>query len=234
MSGWNGKHIVITGATRGVGYEAAKLFLDAGAEVLGTGKDAERLKRVATELGTRGRFIPFLADWSDPRAPEALAGFVASTWSSLDVLANNAAVQTWKTNWFAEGLDLFEQQLRINVLAPHELIFRLVPLLERGTEPRVINVGSGAGNRQSLQTQPDMPTYRLTKYTLGGLTMLWAAELKGRVAVNCLDPGWLKTDLGGPHAPGEPADGGRRMWEVCSLPWSETGKFWYGDKEISY
>ena len=79
-----------------------------------------------------------------------------------------------------------------------------------------------------------MPTYRLTKYALGGLTILWAGVLKGQVAVNALDPGWLKTDLGGPNAPGEPADGGERMWEICSLPWSETGKFWYGDKELDF
>jgi NAD(P)-dependent dehydrogenase (short-subunit alcohol dehydrogenase family) len=234
MSVWTGKHIVITGATRGVGYESAKLFLDAGAEVFGTGKDPDRLAAVARELGNRGRFIPFAADWNDPAAPAAVAAAVGKTWTSVDVLANNAAVQTYKKSWFDEGLGLFEEQLRINVLAPHELIFRLTPLLERGTEPRVVNVGSGAGNRQSLQNQSDMPTYRLTKYTLGGLTMLWATELKGRVAVNCLDPGWLKTDLGGPNAPGEPSDGGRRMLEICSLPWTETGKFWYGDKEISY
>lgn len=234
MSVWTGKHIVITGATRGVGYESAKLFLDAGAEVFGTGKDPGRLAAVARELGHRGRFIPFAADWGDPAAPAAVAAAVGKAWASVDVLANNAAVQTYKKSWFDEGPGLFEEQLRINVLAPHELIFRLTPLLGRSTEPRVVNVGSGAGNRQSLQTQSDMPTYRLTKYTLGGLTMLWAAELKGRVAVNCLDPGWLKTDLGGPNAPGEPGDGGRRMLEICSLPWSETGKFWYGDKEISY
>ena len=73
-----------------------------------------------------------------------------------------------------------------------------------------------------------------TKYALGGMTQLWATTLKGRIAVNALDPGWLKTDLGGPNAPGEPADGGQRMWEICSLPWNETGKFWYGAQEISF
>ena len=48
------------------------------------------------------------------------------------------------------------------------------------------------------------------------------------------DPGWLKTDLGGPEAPGEPEDGGQRMWEICSLPWDETGKFWHGNQEIEF
>ena len=60
-----------------------------------------------------------------------------------------------------------------------------------------------------------MPTYRLTKYALGGVTMLWAGALKGRIAVNSLDPGWLKTDLGGPNAPGQA--GRRRAAHVGNL-----------------
>jgi NAD(P)-dependent dehydrogenase (short-subunit alcohol dehydrogenase family) len=234
MKPFQGKRIVITGASRGVGFESAKLFLAAGAEVFGTGRDRDRLDRATVELAKLGRFTPFLVDFDDPTAPAAVTEAVAKTWSALDFLLNNAAVQTYKQDWYDEGLAILNEQWRCNVFAPHELIFRLVPMLERGIEPRIVNVGSGAGNRQALQTQPDMPTYRLTKYALGGMTMLWAAQLKGKVAVNALDPGWLRTDLGGPNAPGVPADGGQRMVEICSLPWTETGKFWYGNQEISF
>lgn len=234
MNKFNGKRIVITGATRGVGFESAKLFLAAGAEVFGTGRDQARLDKASAELNKLGRFIPFRADFDDPAAPSAVAEAVAAIWPALDILANNAAVQTYKKDWYAEGLGLLEHQWRCNVFAPHELIFRLVALLEKGVEPRIVNVSSGAGNGAALRTSADMPTYRLTKYAVGGMTQLWANTLKGRIAVNSLDPGWLKTDLGGPNAPGEPADGGRRMWEICSLPWTETGKFWYGNQEISF
>jgi NAD(P)-dependent dehydrogenase (short-subunit alcohol dehydrogenase family) len=234
MSNFEGKRIVITGATRGVGFESAKLFLAAGAIVFGTGRNQARLDRAATDLNKLGRFIPFLADYDDPLAPASVAEAVSALWPALDILINNAAVQTYKKDWYDEGLSLLENQWRCNVFAPHELIYRLVSLLEKGVEPRIVNVGSGAGNAQALQTSSDMPTYRLTKYALGGMTQLWAKTLQGRIAVNALDPGWLKTDLGGPNAPGEPADGGQRMWEICSLPWTETGKFWYGNREISF
>jgi NAD(P)-dependent dehydrogenase (short-subunit alcohol dehydrogenase family) len=234
MNSFQGKRIVITGATRGIGFESAKRFLAAGAEVFGTGRNLDRLERAASELNQLGRFIPCLADFDDPQAPAAVAEAVAAVWPALDMLVNNAAVQTYKKDWYDEGLNLLENQWRCNVFAPHELIYRLVPLLEKGVEPRIINVGSGAGNAEAVRTSTDMPTYRLTKYALGGITQLWASTLKGRIAVNSLDPGWLKTDLGGPNAPGEPADGGQRMWEICSLPWSETGKFWYGNQEISF
>ena len=175
-----------------------------------------------------------IADFDDPNAPAEVVKVVKTKWNSLDILLNNAAVQTYKNNWNDEGLQLLNKQLRCNVFAQHELIFRFQELLKKGVEPRIINVSSGAGSLQALKDFSDMPTYRLTKYALGGLTILWSGILKGKVAVNALDPGWLKTDLGGPEAPGEPADGGERMWEICSLPWTETGKFWHGNSEIDF
>lgn len=231
---FKGKRIVITGASRGIGYHAAKLFLQAGAEVLGTGRDADRLARTAAELKALGPFTPCVADFEEPSAPKVVAEAVSRQWGALDLLVNNAAVQTYKKDWKAEGVGLLEQQLRVNLLAPHELTFHLLALLRNGDEPRVINVSSGAGTRQALIESPDMPTYRLTKYALNGLTILWAGQLKGEVAVNSLDPGWLKTDLGGPNAPGEPIDGGRRVLALAALPADVTGRFFYGDQEIQF
>ena len=63
MSIFSGKRIVLTGASRGVGYEASKLFLAAGAEVIGTGRDVARLDKVSAELQSMGNFTPFLADF---------------------------------------------------------------------------------------------------------------------------------------------------------------------------
>jgi NAD(P)-dependent dehydrogenase (short-subunit alcohol dehydrogenase family) len=234
MNALKGKRILLTGASRGVGYESAKLLLAAGAEIIGTARDEARLLKAAKELGALGKFTPLVADLADPAAPAKVAAFAAAQWPAVDILLNNAAVQTWKKDWMDEGLPMLEQQFRINVFAQHELIFRLLPLLLKGTQPRVVNVSSGAGTFKALVETPDMPTYRLTKYALNGVTILWAGELKGQAAVNSLDPGWLKTDLGGPQAPGEPADGGRRMMEVLALPWETTGKFWHGSQEIAY
>ena len=230
----NGKRIVLTGASRGVGYESTKLFLKAGAHVIGTARDADRLAKATEEFKTLGDFTPVLADLADPSGPTTIASAVAAQWDSLDILVNNAAVQVYKKDWYEEGLEMLNEQWRINVFAQHELIYRLVPLLKKGREPRVINLSSGAGTLQALRETPDMPTYRLTKYALNGMSLLWAGELRGQVAVNALDPGWLRTDLGGPNAPGEPADGARRTLEVCALPWEETGKFWHGSQQIDY
>jgi NAD(P)-dependent dehydrogenase (short-subunit alcohol dehydrogenase family) len=232
---WQGRRIVLTGASRGIGYQSARLFLSQGADVLGVARDEARLMKTALELqALGGTFTPLVADLSEGSAPKKIADAVAARWGALDLLINNAAVQAWKPGWHAEGLELFDEHFKVNVRAQHELIYRLAPLLKAGRQPRVVNVSSGAGSRQALQDSADGATYKFTKYALNALTILWAADLKGAVAVNSLDPGWLKTDLGGPNAPGEPEDGGRRMMEILGLPWAETGKFWHGAEAMAY
>jgi len=226
-----GKHVLITGASRGVGYQASKLFLKAGAEVIGVARDADRLSKTAQELRAMGSFTPVVADLAQDGAPQAIAAAVAKQWQSLDLLVNNAGAQVWKGGWDQEGPEALEWLLKVNVVAPHQLIMALLPLLKKGKEPRVVNVSSGAGSFQALSAGSGGPGYALSKYALNGLTLLWAAELKGTVAVNSLDPGWLKTDMGGPQAPGEPEDGGRRLLALASKPFFVSGKFVHEEEQ---
>jgi NAD(P)-dependent dehydrogenase (short-subunit alcohol dehydrogenase family) len=233
VTDYKGKHVLITGASRGVGYQASKLFLKAGAEVIGTARDPERLAATAKELRGLGNFTPVAADLALDHAALFIAAAVAKQWNSLDLLVNNAGAQVWKGGWEQEGPDALEPLLKVNVVAPHQLIMALLPLLKKGTEPRIINVASGAGTFQALSAGSGGPGYALSKYALNGLTLLWAAELRGSVAVNSLDPGWLKTDMGGPQAPGEPEDGGRRLFALAGKPFPLTGKFVH-DQEQDY
>jgi NAD(P)-dependent dehydrogenase (short-subunit alcohol dehydrogenase family) len=222
---FKGKHVLVTGASRGVGYQACKLFLKAGAEVIGTARDPERLAKAAKELQALGQFMPVAADLELDHAAQFIAAAVGKQWQSLDLLVNNAGAQVWKGGWDQEGPEALEKLLKVNVVAPHQLTMALLPLLKKGREPRIINVASGAGTFQALSAGSGGPGYALSKYSLNGLTLLWAAELRGSVAVNSVDPGWLKTDMGGPQAPGEPEDGGCRIFDVASKPFLLTGKF---------
>ena len=118
MGNFQGRRIVLTGATRGVGFESAKLFLAAGAQVLGTGRDAARLEKSTAELSKLGTFHPCLADFDDLTAPETVAKAARKLWPAVDLLINNAAVQTYKAGWADEGLELLDHQWRCNVFAP--------------------------------------------------------------------------------------------------------------------
>jgi NAD(P)-dependent dehydrogenase (short-subunit alcohol dehydrogenase family) len=79
-----------------------------------------------------------------------------------------------------------------------------------------------------------LASYRLSKWAVNGLTMLQAAELSGQIAVNALDPGWVKTDMGGPNAPGSPDDSAEGALALATAPFTQTGRIWCGGQEISF
>jgi len=230
MGKLNGRRVLITGVVRGIGLEAAKLFIQEGAHVIGVARDRLKLEVLQSELGAN--FEGLQGDVTDKALPSRMAAAVEKRWGCLDLLINNAAVQKYTRDFEDEDTDLLEQHMLVNVIAPHRIIKALLPALKKGKEPRVINVSSGAGMFASLTA--DMPTYRLSKYALNGLSILYAGMLRGRVAVNSLDPGWLKTDMGRAKAPGEPIDGAQRMVALALLGPKETGKFWYGDQELKF
>ena len=231
MARLKGRRIVLTGASRGVGKETVRLFTAEGAEIIGVARDAERLQQLANEFPG---FEPLVGDITDRGLGARIASAVTARWGALDLLLNNAAIQEYNAGFHAEPVDTLERNLTTNVLSAHWLINALLHLLERGHEPRIINVSSGAGKLAAVRDEPNMPAYRLSKLLLNGLTLSYAGDLKGKVAVNSLDPGWLKTDLGGPNAPGEPPDGAVRMLELATRPFSVTGGFWYGAEPIDF
>jgi NAD(P)-dependent dehydrogenase (short-subunit alcohol dehydrogenase family) len=231
MGRLQGRRIVLTGASRGVGYETVRLFSREGAQIIGVARDAVRLASLSREFpGFQG----LAGDITDRGLGAHVAEAVRARWGAFDVLLNNAAIQEYNAGFHAEPLDALERNLTTNVLSAHWLINALLPLLNAGVEPRIVNVSSGAGKLSAVKDEPNMPAYRLSKLLLNGLTLAYAGDLKGKIAVNSLDPGWLKTDLGGPNAPGEPADGAVRMLELVSKPFDVTGGFWYGAEPIEF
>jgi NAD(P)-dependent dehydrogenase (short-subunit alcohol dehydrogenase family) len=231
MSRLQGRRILLTGASRGVGKETVQLFSREGAEIIGVARDAARLAELSRAYAG---FQGIAGDITDRGLGARLAEAVSERWGALDLLINNAAIQEYNAGFHAEPLDALERNVTTNVLSAHWLIHALLPLLKKGTEPRIINVSSGAGKLDAVKAEPNMPAYRLSKLLLNGLTISYAGDLKGQVAVNSLDPGWLKTDLGGPNAPGEPADGAVRMLDLATKPFTTTGGFWYGADAIDF
>lgn len=86
-----GRRVVITGVSRGVGFETAKRFLGEGARILGVARDPARLARAAETLSSLGDFAGLPADLCDAAARARVAGAVRERWGALDVLLNNAA-----------------------------------------------------------------------------------------------------------------------------------------------
>ncbi|HEY4015615.1 MAG TPA: SDR family NAD(P)-dependent oxidoreductase [Polyangiaceae bacterium] len=232
----DGRRVLLTGVSRGVGFETAKRFLGEGAKVFGVAKDPARLERASRELSALGDFTGLAVDLVSPGAPELLAGATRDRWEGLDILFHNAAIlaDTGGAKTFhAEPRGTLERTLDINLLAPFRLTMELLPQLRRGHEPRIVHVGSGAGTVEGV-TLDGIASYRLSKWALHGLTRMLASQLAGEISVQAFDPGWVKTDLGGPNAPGSPRESAEGALAVATLPFASTGKFWKDGHEIPF
>ncbi|MGC4094118.1 MAG: SDR family NAD(P)-dependent oxidoreductase [Polyangiaceae bacterium] len=218
MPSLSGRHVLITGISRGVGLETARLFLAEGAHVFGVGQDASRLEAARRELDSMGeRLHVFAVDLARPEAADSIRAEVERRWPRVDVLLNNAGIQIDQgARGLVDGQEAtLTRSLEVNLMAPYRLSLALLPLLRAGREPRIVNVSSGAGTFAAMRDS-HIASYRLSKWALNGLTLLLASELKGQVAVNAFDPGWVKTDLRRPERPWQPARISARRARDCN------------------
>lgn len=171
------KTILITGATDGIGLEAARMLVTGGHHVLIHGRNAAKLERVERDLSSLagdGRVEPCLADLSSMTEVEALAASVSGRHATLDVLINNAGVYRTDNPVVQGGLDV---RFVVNTIAPYLLTHRLLPLL--GRNARVLNLSSAAQSPVDLQALrgdrqlPDGAAYAQSKLAL----TMWSRAL---------------------------------------------------------
>ncbi|MGH2959740.1 MAG: SDR family NAD(P)-dependent oxidoreductase [Solirubrobacterales bacterium] len=134
-----GKTIVITGASDGIGAVAARELKDAGANVIITGRNPEKTKRVADEVGSPA----LIADFADFEQVRRLADEITAVAPKIDVLANNAGGMFKVRQKTKDG---HEPNFQINHLSPFLLTHLLKPLLLASDERRIINTASMANN----------------------------------------------------------------------------------------
>jgi NAD(P)-dependent dehydrogenase (short-subunit alcohol dehydrogenase family) len=150
------------------------------------------------------------------------------------VLINNAGIIAKGKN-SAPKVDLatVRETLETNTIGPLHLTQELVPLLKRSKSGRIITISSGTGKLNN--NSGGHAAYRLSKTALNGITATLAAELRGSIAVNSVCPGWVRTDMGGPHADLDVADGAESaVWLAVDAPRKLTGKFIRERKVIAW
>ncbi|MBB6520790.1 SDR family NAD(P)-dependent oxidoreductase [Pseudoteredinibacter isoporae] len=164
------KNILITGATDGIGLEAAKLFAAQGHRILLHGRSPEKIAAAESILRTINKEVSisnYQADLSRPEETKHLAERIKNDQQQLDVLVNNAGVFKTPQAITAEGLDT---RFVVNVIAPYYLTLELQPLL--GSSGRVVNLSSAAQakvNTQALLGKSqidDMAAYAQSKLAI--------------------------------------------------------------------
>ena len=182
-----GKRVMITGASRGIGRSLAEAFTGAGATVALVARDAAALEALAAELS--GSAHP--ADLLDPAGLSGLIDRVEAEAGPIDVVVNNAGLAYEGTLWDSTA-DQVDRQVRLNLTVPLELCRQAVPrLLERGGG-HLVNVASLA----ALASVPGMTTYAATKAGLAHGTAALRDELRGLpIGVTAVMVGGVPTDM---------------------------------------
>lgn len=219
------KTVLISGAYRGLGYEAARQLSERGWNVIVTARRRDQGSTAAARLKNASFLeLDVTDDASVARAAKAV--------SKLDVLINNAAI-------IAEGdediltirPELLAASIATNALGALRVSQAFVPPLLKSPAGRIVNVSSGAGQLSDMGTWA--PAYSASKTALNAITCLLAAALKDKgVAVNSVCPGWCRTEMGGPAAPRSVEQGAAGIvWLAADAPQEKTGLFWR-DKEV--
>jgi NAD(P)-dependent dehydrogenase (short-subunit alcohol dehydrogenase family) len=220
---------IVTGANRGVGRGVAGQLALRGYRTILTSRDQRKGKQTLDELrreigaslaggAEAGEFVYHPLDVTDAGSIKRLYDFVTSEYGAADVLVNNAAVLLDDHGRVLQiPIDIYRTTIETNVYGPLLLCQTFIPPMIKRKYGRVVNVSSGAGQGDSMVD--DMPAYRLSKIALNGLTRMLADSLKGtNVLVNAACPGWVRTDMGSPHAPRSIEQGAEGIVWLATLP----------------
>ena len=187
-----GRRLLITGASGGIGRCVAEEAVRAGARVVLAARSADKLDALARELrGGGGEVFAVAADVTSDSDRRRLLAEAVDRFGGLDVLINNAGVASF--GHFAECTEaILRQVMEVNFFGPAELIRLAVPVLAHGRQPAVVNVASMCGRRGI----PAWTEYSASKFALCGLAEALRAEMvRFDVDVLLVLPGMTRSDL---------------------------------------
>lgn len=221
--------VVITGCSRGLGLELARIALGAGHQVLAVARDPHAsagLAALSAGSGTRLQVVG--ADLIDPAAPAVIAAAL-SDWEAVDLLVNNAGIllETARREDFLTSF-------AVNTVAPFEVTQALLPLLRKSANPRVIHLTSKMGSI-SDNVAGGHYAYRASKAALNMINRSLARD-HGWLTAVVVHPGWAQTDMGGPQATVPIAVSVQGIWRLAeSAQLEDSGRFFdYQGRELPW
>jgi NAD(P)-dependent dehydrogenase (short-subunit alcohol dehydrogenase family) len=225
---------LVTGGNRGIGFEVCRQLGRLGYTVLLGARDLAKGEEAAALLNHEGLNASALE--LDVASEENVARL--GELERVDALINNAAIAPDRAHPDTSALlvpaELVRLGFEINTLGPYRICQQIVPIMQRHGYGRIVNVATGMA--QLSEMNGHSPGYRLSKTALNALTRILADELRGmNILVNSVDPGWVKTDMGGQAAPLTPAEGAETIVWAAALPEvGPTGGFFKEKKQISW
>ena len=199
------KIVLITGSNAGIGLATAEALARQGAEIILVARSEEKLKYAVEQIKSRsgnGKLRYYTADFSSQKSVRAMAEKVKSDYQKIDVLINNAGGVSLDFKLTEDGL---ENTIATNHFAYFLLTNLLLNLVKKSDYARIINVASdshykGKIDFESFKKNKNyfvLKAYEQSKLANVLFTFYLAKHLKGtQVTVNCLHPGFVKTNIG--------------------------------------
>ncbi|WBX77585.1 SDR family oxidoreductase [Tenacibaculum ovolyticum] len=218
------KNIVITGTSRGIGFELAQQFANEGHNVLALSRNTEPLKKI-----NHKNITTISVDLSNNEDLKKATTFIKKEWKTVDVLINNAGKLINKPFTDLTTID-FEEVYKVNVFAVAELTRQLIPFLTKGSH--VVTVSSMGGIQGSMKF-PGLAAYSSAKGAVITLSELLAEEYKEQqIAFNVLALGAVQTEMLEEAFPGYVAPLSAKEMANYIFDFSLTGNKFYNGKVL--
>ena len=197
----SGKWAFITGAARGIGYLTALFLADQGCNLVLHGRTKAHCEKVLGEVKAKGvQAYAVEAEFTDMDQVKAMLQEIDSLNVRIDFVANNAGMQVaYRNDYFNTPVEDYTKSFAINTIAPALIMYHFLPKMKEQGFGRILNTTSG------IRLDPQQAGYSASKAALDKITIDLGSTVQGTdVMINLTDPGWCRTDLGGPHAPNAP------------------------------
>jgi len=224
--------ILITGAARGIGYQLARQYAEAGDRVYATTRDPGKAQQLnALAAASSGCLTVHRMDVGDAASVKACAAEIDG--APIDVLINNAGV--WgglETQTFANmDYDNWAYEFNVMAMGPFRVIQEFLPNVLAGEQRKIVTMSSQVAAH--VYDHVIGYSYASAKAAVNRLMTALATELKDQgVIVVPMHPGWVKTEMAGDVADIEPAESAKGVRQVIStMTLADSGKFlkWTGD-----
>jgi len=210
---------LVTGGNRGIGKEICRQLAELGIKVLLTSRTPTTGKAAVSELKAAGYDASYhQLDVTDHESINALLQRIEHQLGGIDILVNNAGIYLDRgISPLDLDLNVVRDTMETNAYGPFYLSQKVIPMMRRQHYGRIVNVSSRLGSLTDMRGRA--LAYRLSKTSLVVITRVLAAEVKGHnILVNAVDPGWVRSDMGGPAATRSLAEGADTAVWLATLP----------------
>ena len=196
-----GRWVLVTGAARGIGRLAALKMAEQGCNLILHSRDISHTASLEEELKAMGvKCHSVSADLNDIPSVLLMLEKIDALGVDVDIVLNNAGLQiAYRTDYYKTPANDYTVSFNVNTIAPAMICYHFLPKMTERGFGRIVNTTSG------IDKEPEQAGYSAAKAALDKITKDMASRLGGTgVAMNLTDPGWCRTDLGGPNAPNAP------------------------------